>query len=252
MSSNKHRERDQHYAEPHDMLVDFVFDEKVASVFPDMIRRSVPGYDAIISQLSLFTRQFAQHHSRVYDLGCSTGASSLAMARGMQDLQDCQLIAVDNSEAMLRKAKENLHRFQDNQAVRTLQLICADIQDVQISNASVVCLNFTLQFIAKENRESLLRNIYQGLRDGGILILSEKLVFDQELEQAFQENMQLAFKRDNGYSELEIAQKRSALENVLHPENIDTHVSRLQDCGFEQVYTWFQNFNFASIAAVKI
>jgi len=244
MSNNN---RDRYYAEPLDMLVDFVFDDKVASVFPDMIRRSVPGYETIISQLSVFARLFARNGSRIYDLGCSTAASSLALARGLSHLDDYELIAIDNSSAMIEQAKNLLH----DRVSGRLQLICADINDIGISNASLVCFNFTLQFIAKEQRQTLLAKIYQGLNPGGILILSEKLLFDNGREQQFMEQMHLAFKRENAYSELEIAQKRSALENVLHPESLAVHIERLRQCGFSQVYPWFQDFNFASMVAIK-
>jgi len=247
MKDFHHSQRDRYYADPHDMLVDFVFDDKVANVFPDMIRRSVPGYETIISQLCVFARQFASAGSRIYDLGCSTAASSLALARGMSQLNDYQLIAVDNSAAMLQQARHNL----GDRVAGTLHLVCADINDIGIADASLVCLNFTLQFIAPSRRQSLLQKIYNGLQPGGVLILSEKLLFENDAEQQFMQHMHMAFKRENAYSELEIAQKRNALENVLHPETLATHLSRLRDCGFDRVYPWFQDFNFASIVAIK-
>ena len=250
--NNSHsNSRDTYYAEPNDMLVDFTFDEKVANVFPDMIRRSVPGYDALIMQLSVFARQFARPATRLYDLGCSTGASSLALLRGCRNVNDVTLIAVDNAAPMLDKARVNLNAFVGDNTSQQLQLMCADIRDVTISNASIVCLNFTLQFIAPEHRDSLLAQIYHGLNPGAVLILSEKLSFASATEQQFMERLHLSFKRENGYSELEIAQKRSALENVLIPETLDTHRLRLAQCGFDQVFLWFQNFNFCSIAAIK-
>jgi len=247
MNDKNSSHHDRYYAEPQDMLVDFVFDDKVAQVFPDMIRRSVPGYETIIAQLSIFARQFGRRGSRIYDLGCSTAASSLALARGLSHLDDYDLLAIDNSSAMLEQARHNLR----DKVSGRLQLICADICDVAISNASVVCLNFTLQFIAPEQRAPLLSRIYRGLIPGGVLVLSEKLQFTDTQEQAFIDNMHLAFKRENAYSELEIAQKRSALENVLRPESLAAHQSRLRDCGFLQVYPWFQDFNFASLVAIK-
>jgi len=247
MSDSKFDIRDQYYAEPQDMLVDFVFDDKVASVFPDMIRRSVPGYQTIIAQLSVFARRFARAATNIYDLGCSTGASSLALARGLSHLEDYNLIAIDNSPPMLEQAKQAL---QDRISGR-LKLLCADINDIRISNASLVCMNFTLQFIPLSQRQSLLQNIYHGLEAGGVLIVSEKIAFDSAEQQAFMTEMHLAFKRENAYSELEIAQKRNALENVLIPESLATHLSRLKECGFSQVYPWFQDINFASIVAIK-
>ena len=127
----------------------------------------------------------------------------------------------------------------------------ADILDIEIGNASVVALNFTLQFVAPAQRASLLTKIYQGLLPAGVLILSEKLAWDQESEQAFHLEFHRRFKIANGYSELEIAQKRSALENVLIPDSLQYHIERLQQVGFKNVHPWFQCFNFMSLAAFK-
>ena len=132
-----------------------------------------------------------------------------------------------------------------------MQLQCADIRDVTIENASIVVLNFTLQFITLEQREPLLQNIYHGLLPGGVLILSEKLCFTEDTEQQLMTDLHLAFKRANGYSDLEISQKRAALENVLIPETLTTHIERLKRVGFSQASQWFQCFNFASILAIK-
>ena len=239
--------RDNLYAEPHDMLVDFRFDEKVAAVFPDMIRRSVPGYSDIIALLGLFAAEYVSDGSTVYDLGCSLGAASLSLRRRIH-ANDCRIVAVDNSPAMVERCRENL----DSDLARTpVEVICADIRDVAIHNASVVVLNFTLQFLPPEQRLALLQKIHAGLLPGGILVLSEKIVFADPAQQGFEENLHLAFKRANGYSELEISQKRNALENVMIPDTLAQHEARLRQAGFVQVHPWFQCLNFASMAAIK-
>ena len=240
------RRDDTRYAEAANMIVDFAFDEQVARVFPDMIRRSVPGYDAIITLLGLFAEHFAQNDSTIYDLGCSTAAASLAIGKRIRT-NGCRLIAVDNSESMVIKAKQNLAVLDQLDT----QVICADIQDIGIKQASLVVLNFTLQFIPPDKRLVLLQHIYNGLNPGGALVLSEKIHFTDSQEQAMQESLQLDYKRANGYSELEIAQKRSALENVLIPDDLAGHMDRLKEAGFSQVYQWFQSFNFVSLLAIK-
>ena len=239
-------ERDTRYAEASSMIVDFAFDESVVRVFPDMIRRSVPGYDTIITLLGLFSERFVSPNSNIYDLGCSTGAASLAVGKRIKH-RGCRLIAVDNSLSMTLAAKRNLTGLES----LSRHVVCADIQDIHVVNASLVLLNFTLQFIAPSARLSLLKNIYQGMLPGAALILSEKIVFSEASEQHLQESLQLAFKRANGYSELEIAQKRSALENVLIPDDLAGHMDRLKEAGFSQVYQWFQSFNFVSLLAIK-
>jgi tRNA (cmo5U34)-methyltransferase len=241
------KDKDQIYARPHDMIVDFRFDEQVAAVFPDMIRRSVPGYDTIIPLLGLFAERYVQAHSKVYDLGCSLGAASLAMRRYITK-PGCCIIAVDNAEAMVTQCRANLAKDVSSVAV-TVQ--CADIRNIEFVNASLVVINFTLQFIAPEQRQILLDKIYQGLNPGGALVIADKIVFEHNAQQQFEEAMHLQFKKANGYSELEISQKRTALEKVLIPDTLETHLQRLQQAGFSQAYPWFQCFNFAALCAIK-
>lgn len=241
------KDRDQIYASQHDMIVDFRFDNQVAAVFPDMIRRSVPGYDTIIPLLGLFAERYARAGSNIYDLGCSLGAATLAMRRYIT-LPGCTIIAVDNSEAMIDECRQNL-ATEDSSVAVSLQ--CANIQDVKISNASLVIINFTLQFIEPAQRQPLMDRIYQGMQDGGALVIAEKVVFGDQDQQQFEEDMHLAFKRANGYSDLEISQKRTALEKVLIPETLEAHLARARQAGFSQAYPWFQCFNFAALCAIK-
>ena len=240
-------QRDTVYALPQGQLVDFAFTDAVADVFPDMIRRSVPGYEAIISLLGVIARRYVQADSRVYDLGCSLGAATLSMASQVRQT-GAHFVCVDNSSAMTSRCQQILQR---HLPAEQFSLICDDIQSVKLENASVVVLNFTLQFLKPAERLAMLRSIYEGLRPGGVLVLSEKLVAADAGEQDLLNELHLAFKRANGYSELEISQKRSALENVLIPDTLEQHKARLQEAGFTQVVQWFQGFNFASLLAVK-
>lgn len=239
--------RDTLFATPREWVADFAFDEEVVGVFPDMIRRSVPGYGNLITFSGMMAAEYLQEGSRVYDLGCSLGASTLALLRCRQQ-EIVQIIGVDNSSSMIEQCRENIRRegWQDQ-----VELVCADLTDVAIHNASVVMMNFTLQFLAREQRADILARIYQGLNPGGLFILSEKVRFTDEQENDFQVQLHHRFKMANGYSELEISQKRSALEKVLLPETLDTHIERLRAAGFSQIYPWFQAFNFVSIAALK-
>lgn len=242
------KKQDAIYAAPLNEIIDFQFDERVAAVFPDMIQRSVPGYGMMISTIGILAARYAQPASRCYDLGCSLGAVSLAMRQRISQ-PDCEIIAVDNSAAMLERGRELLAR--DSAASIPVTMICADLQQVSIENASVVVLNFTLQFIPPAERLALITRIYQGLKPGGVLILSEKIAFDVPGRQQFHENLHHDFKRANGYSELEISQKRTALENVMIPETLACHQHRLKEAGFGFAETYFQCFNFVSLVAVR-
>jgi tRNA (cmo5U34)-methyltransferase len=239
--------KDNLFSEQESMIVDFVFDEKVVNVFPDMIRRSVPGYESIITMVGLIAGEYAQADSSIYDLGCSLGAASLSILKQLRQ-PSCKLVAVDNSRAMIDKCKSNLDVENDRAKI---ELLCSDIQDVEIENASVVTMNFTLQFVPPEERFALLQKIYNGLRPGGILILSEKIIFANDFEQDDHESLQLAFKKANGYSDLEISRKRTALENVLIPDTLELHQQRLKSVGFARSHQWFQCFNFISLLAIK-
>lgn len=242
---NPENNRDNIYADQHDSVESFKFDENVARVFPDMIKRSAPGYVTLVSLIGVLAAKFAKPDTSIYDLGCSLGAVSASVMANLK-VENCHIVAVDNSEAMISGCQENLRYF-DTEA----EVVLSDIREIEISNASVVALNYTLQFIPVEERMELLKNIANGLNPGGILILSEKLCADSAGEQQLIEDLHLAFKQANGYSELEIAQKRAALENVLVPETFSTHEQRLKTAGFAKVIHWFQCMNFHSILAIK-
>ena len=241
---------DRIYATPQEQVADFVFNEAVVRVFPDMIKRSVPGYPTIVENIGVIANQFAQPHSALYDLGCSLGAVSQALRRHVQT-EDCRVIAVDNSSAMVERCREYLHA-QDSmfQELLPVEVLEADICQLNFQPASVVALNFTLQFIPREQRLELLGRIRQALLPGGALILSEKLRFADGEEQQLLTDLHIAFKRANGYSELEIAQKRSAIEHVMKPDSLEEHRERLLAAGFSKVIPWFQCLNFASLIAL--
>ncbi len=240
-------DKDQIYSDSLANIADFSFDAQVADVFTDMIERSVPGYRAIITMIETLTEHYAQPSSNLYDLGCSLGASTLSMRRGMA-VDDCRIISVDNSDAMVKRCRKAMDRDLRDTPV---EVVCDDIRNVEIDNASVVVLNFTLQFIPPEERLRLLEKIYQGMCLGGVLILSEKVVFPDEHLNGLLRDIHHDFKRAHGYSDLEVSQKRSALENVLIPETTATHRERLAQAGFASVDVWFQCFNFMSMLAVK-
>jgi len=238
--------QDQIYASERPVQ-DFVFDEKVADVFADMINRSVPGYATIISMIGMLADRYCTPGSRIYDLGCSLGGAALSMTHHISH-KDYRLLAVDNSTAMIERFRAALDTQPD---ITNVELICADLDDIEITDASVVVLNFTLQFIAPERRVGLIRRIYEGMRPGGILILSEKIRFADTHLNELLIDMYHQFKQAQGYSQLEISQKRSALENVLIPETIAAHKQRMHEAGFRSCDTWFQCFNFASMVAFK-
>lgn len=239
--------KDALFSAPIEKLGDFTFDESVAEVFPDMIQRSVPGYSNIITAIGMLASRFVTDQSNVYDLGCSRGAGILSIRRNVEKT-GVRIIGVDNSEPMVERCRRHLEAYHSDIPV---EILCDDIRHVEIKNASMVVLNFTLQFLPREDRLALLRKIYQGLNPNGVLVLSEKFTFEDNTINELLIDLHHTFKRANGYSELEVSQKRTALENVMRTDSIDTHKARLKEAGFSQVDLWFQCFNFGSMITIK-
>ncbi|WP_440875398.1 carboxy-S-adenosyl-L-methionine synthase CmoA [Thalassotalea sp. PLHSN55] len=228
-------------------IKDFAFDAQVVEVFPDMISRSVPGYNTIIDTIGRLSQRFVTDDSNVYDLGCSLGAATLAMRRGIS-ANNAKIIGVDNSAAMVERCKIHVNAFKGETPV---EIIEGDILQTKIQNASMVVLNFTMQFIEPAKRQQLISTIADGLKPGGLLLLSEKITAEDNTCNELLIDLHHDFKRANGYSELEIAQKRTALENVMRPDSLSTHQQRLSHAGFNHVTPWFQCFNFFSLIAIK-
>ncbi|MCF6271032.1 MAG: carboxy-S-adenosyl-L-methionine synthase CmoA [Melioribacteraceae bacterium] len=240
-------DKDKIFEDPLYNIVDFDFDDKVANVFEDMLKRSIPGYSAIISTVGMLTKIYSKPNSNYYDLGSSLGASALAMRRNIIH-PNCKVIAIDNSEAMVKRSRDIIEM--DNSPT-PIDIYCDDIRNYKIENAAVVVLNYTLQFISPINREKIIQNIFNGMNDGGILILSEKIIFEDPKINQRQIERYHNYKKLNGYSDIEISKKKDALENVLVPDTIETHKNRLYNAGFKSADVWHQTFNFISIVAEK-
>lgn len=242
--------KDQIYVQQEAAAGSFEFNAAVADVFPDMLRRSIPGYDASILAIGQLAARYVQPGTRCYDLGCSLGAATLAMRRCISaaDLPNCRIIAVDTAPAMTERCRALI--AEDDSATECL-VEEADVRRVEIENASMVVMNYTLQFLPVSERPSMIRRIYEGMNDGGVFVLSEKVADDDPEVDRLLIGLHHEFKRANAYSDLEISRKRSALENVLIPETTKTHLRRLTDAGFSHCGVWLRHFNFVSIVAIR-
>ena len=238
--------RDALFAHPLVAQLPFRFDAAVADVFEDMISRSVPGYGLTLQMLAVAARRFARPGTACVDLGCSLAASTLAMRHHVP--AGVRLLGVDSSADMIARAQTLVER---DTATARVDLVCADIREFPLPEASLVTLNFTLQFLPLAARPELLARIAAVLRPGDALVLSEKLAFGDPVEQALLTELHHGFKAQQGYSALEIAQKRNAIENVLVPETLDAHRKRLHAAGFSRVTVWLQCLNFVSLLAIR-
>ena len=239
--------RDNLFSTPQKPVTPFEFNDRVAAVFDDMIRRSVPAYDEILRRQVQLIARFHQAGTRIYDLGCSTANLGLGLCCHLPRT-DFEMVAVDRSEPMIERCRA---RLKNVPRPERMTLICGDIRQAEIQNASVVVLNYTLQFLPQDDRLGLLRRISGGLVPGGVLLFCEKVLHDHRVLADLQQSFYHAYKRENGYSELEISQKREALEKVLVPETVENHLVRLGQAGFGPVDIWHKWFNFAAFIAIK-
>lgn len=243
------------FTTPLDKDARFSFDEAVVACFPDMIRRSVPGYGQMLAMLPILARRhlsFGQYHegrrvSRIYDLGCSLGAVSFALADKFAP-DELHIVALDISGPMIDKARTVMGEHYPKHCI---DFVHTDVVEALLEPCDMIVLNLTLQFLKPSARLPLLKKCHDALSEGGILILTEKTHLADEQYDAWQVERYYDFKRANGYSELEISAKRNALENVLITDTLETHHRRLNEAGFHRSLTWFMFLNFVSIIAFK-
>ncbi len=240
-------DQDQVFKEEIKIATDFKFGSTVASVFDDMVSRSVPYYGEMQRMMAELAADYAVPGTDVYDLGCATGTTMIGMNTTVAE--DIRFIGIDDSPEMLDKCRIKL---QEAGLTRPYDLRMADLNgDVDISNASVVALCLTLQFVRPIYREKLLKSVFDGLQSGGVLILVEKIlaedsVFNREFIKHYYN-----YKRRNQYSEMEISQKREALENILIPYKLSENITLLRDIGFEHCEVFFKWYNFSGLIARK-
>lgn len=226
---------------------DFQFDSRTAGVFDDMVGRSVPFYHEIQRMTTELAADFAVPGTNLYDLGCAT-ATTLVACEPVVDPR-VRFVGIDNSQEMLDRARTKLDALPSQ---RERALVLGDLHDdLRIENASVVILTLTLQFVRPLHRERVIRQIADGMNPQGCLILVEKLTENDTLFNRLWIKYYYDMKRRHGYSDLEISQKREALENVLIPYHLEENEALVRKCGFTKFETWFRWYNFCGMIAVK-
>ena len=225
----------------------FSFNKEVAEVFEDMVDRSVPGYRSSLKLIENLGKKYFQNKSFCYDLGCSLGASTLSLVEVVKE-REGQICAVDNSKAMISNCNKKFKHLIDSKKVN---FINQDIESTEIKDASIVVINFVLQFIDSKKREGLLEKVYSGMRKNGLLILSEKTHFDNKFKNQTFFNLHHNFKFKNGYTKMEISRKRDALEGVLITDLEKDHCQRLHKIGYREIKKVMSNLNFFTLIAQK-
>ncbi len=225
----------------------FTFDRTIARAFDDMVTRSIPFYGELQRMIGELTARFVQRHTNVYDLGCATGTTLCVLSKTISD-GSVRFYGLDNSPEMLTLAERKVAGLDDRRITFLLQDLASPVKLVK---PSVVIMAFTLQFLKPPRRRDLIESIHDSLTPNGSLILCEKVRGSDSRINRLLADFHQAFKRRNHYTELEIAQKRQALEKVLIPYRLDENVRLLSDCGFPSVEVFFRWFNFAGLIAVK-
>ena len=238
-------EKDLYFSQPMRDVRPFEFDAGVAEVFDDMVSRSVPFYHEIHAIIKDILNYRFQPGDKIFDLGCSTGTTIEIMSQHLWD-QKAEFIGVDNSQPMIDKAKLKLKNIWHPFELRTTDLV-----DAKLENAGLVIMNYTLQFIAKEKRAGLMSKIYQSLRPGGTFIYAEKIDAPNSEVHELLTSLYYDFKKRQGYSELEIAQKREALEQVLVPYTPEEQLDLMRSVGFSNATMIFRWYNFACFLGFK-
>lgn len=239
--------KDQIFNNKIESIGDFNFGESVAAVFDDMLNRSVPFYSEMQRMIAEMVVDFAADGTHIYDLGCSTGTTLMNLERSIGNR--VKYIGIDNSEEMLAKCRKNLS---DRKFAAEYELVCADLnKGIHIENASAVLMVLTLQFLRPLYREKLIESIYHGMNDNGCLIVVEKVIGEDSLFNRLFIKYYYDMKKRNGYSEMEISQKREALENVLIPYKLLENRELLLNQGFRYCDVFFKWYNFSGIIAVK-
>ena len=225
----------------------FTFNEEVTEVFEDMIDRSVPGYTSSLRLIENLSRKYFIEGTHCYDLGCSLGASIMSLIKDKGN-REGKIFAIDNSPAMIAACEQ---KCADLIKTGKVKFIKQDVNEAQIDKASVVVINFVLQFLNSKDRDGLLKKVFLGMKQGALLILSEKIHFDNKFRNQTIDNLHHQFKSNNGYSKMEISRKRDALEGVLVTDLETLHLQRLESIGFKKVRKVMTNLNFMTLVAEK-
>ncbi len=245
-SGNNDPARDVLFKDPSCAPTEFRFDDSVAQVLPDMLRRSVPGYSSLLHMIGVLAGSVVKDGSHVYDLGCSLGAVSLSIRHALGS-REARIIAVDNSTAMVKRCRDTVSAVS---GLLPVEVELGDVCTFKLERASLVVLNFTLQFIPRAERPLVLERIADALLPGGALVLSEKTEHTDPAFRDFFTEQHDAFREANGYSRLELSRKRDALEQILVPEAPETYVKWLKEAGLRPI-PWFQNLQFVSWVGLK-
>jgi len=246
-----YRMKDELYKDQRERIEKFKFNEEVSRVFDDMIRRSVPGYIENILMCSDIIYEIYTGKGILYDLGCSTGALPIALSEKFKETA-FQYSGIDNSKAMVDKAQNNIEKFSDDyKDHHKIEFVTGDIREIDFNNAAIFIASYTLQFVPPGEREKLVKKLYCQLPPGGAFIMSEKVLENGKLPTELFKKMHYLQKRDQGYSDIEISQKREAIEKVLVPFTVENNLKMLEETGFSSASIFLKKYNFASFIAIK-
>ncbi|MES0489230.1 MAG: carboxy-S-adenosyl-L-methionine synthase CmoA [Leptospirales bacterium] len=239
--------KDEIYKNRRNRIEKFTFSKEVSQVFDDMIRRSVPGYLENIFMCTDLINEIYNGEGILYDLGCSTAALPISLSEKFNE-KPFTYTGIDNSEAMVDKARNNTKNLPEH---HNIQFVAGDIREFDFSNAAIFIASYTLQFIPPGEREELVKKIFDRLPPGGTFIMSEKVLEEHIQATEIFKTMHYLLKKDQGYSDIEISQKREAIEEILVPFTVENNLKMLKEAGFASASIFLKKYNFTSFIAIK-
>ncbi len=224
------------------------FDGEVAKCFENMLQRSIPEYQ----MMRELTKRIGSDYLKgkggfsLLDIGCSNGLSMKPFVEefGLEGTY----VGMDVSQPMLDEAINVLGGLS-----KDVFLLNHDIRNGLLKDEKfdLILSILTIQFTPIEYRQKIIRDVYNSLEDGGMFIMSEKILGSCfEIDDMLVNNY-LNMKKENGYSEEQILRKKKSLEGVLVPMTSEWNKSMLKTAGFRAVDVFWRNLNFEAYVCIK-
>ena len=221
------------------------FDKNVSQAFDSHVRKSVPFYEEIQRMVIELSEYFVRDQSVVYDLGCSTGTTLDMLSNAHVGKEDAQFIGFDLSKFMIKEARKKVNR-------PNVRFYHKNVLDVEFSPpANFVTSLFTMQFLTLAERRTLLERIYEGLIEGGGLLIVEKVSSDHSVFEDMWTELYWDFKRRQGFTPEQIVEKANSIRGVMKPLTSDENIDLLWQAGYSRVDVFFKWYNWAGVLGIK-
>ena len=231
-------------------MADFTFAHRQEG-FDEHIDWSIRGYSNLLGDVISFSRYFVEDDTNVVDLGCSTGKTTERMLLHNKDhCKDATYVGIEIAKGFYDNLDKRLKDLNRNESWAQVEFIKDDVRDYKFDNCSLVTSIFTLQFMPKKDRRQVIKNIYNGLNNGGAFIFAEKIYTENAFIQDMLTFNYYDFKREK-FDTKDIMDKEITLRHMLKPNTWTEINSMLTIAGFKSIQVFWQNFLFLGAIAIK-